>query len=315
MPSVRWFAPLAVSFLACHPKQAELDEINRRLDEVSMQQQQLIENLDSQWAQERQSGTAVGPRAERQQLEQYSELSQTLDLVRAELDELSEDVRDLKVSQRTRKPAVAQPRPGRPDPSSRYRVDVGSSHVRGRNDALVTLMAFVDFQGPFCKRVQPTLNAVRKKYGRDVRIVHKHNPLPMHNRAQPAAIAAEAAGNQGKFWQMHDLLYQDPRALTDENLEKYARQLGLDMKRFKRDLKDPEILKRIKAEQAQGAVVGARGTPAFFINGRFLSGAQPFEAFEKTIDAALTEARKKVKSGTPRKRLYKALMKDALTKV
>ena len=137
----------------------------------------------------------------------------------------------------------------------------------------------------------------------------------MHNRAQPAAIAAEAAGNQGKFWQMHDLLYQDPRALTDETIEKYARQLGLNMQSFRRDLQDPEILKRIKAEQTQGAVVGARGTPAFFINGRFLSGAQPLEAFEKTIDAALVEARKKVKSGTPRKSLYKALMKDALTKV
>lgn len=315
MPSVRWFAPLALSFLACHPKQSELDQINRRLDEVSMQQQQLIANLESQWAQERGSGNAEPPRSEAQELERYSKVTQQLDVLRLELDELSQDMRDLKHSLNPPSVGAAKRRAGRPDPSSRYRVDVGNSHVRGRNDALVTIVAFVDFQGPFCKRVQPTLEAIRKQYGRNVRIVHKHNPLPMHNRAQPAAIAAEAAGNQGKFWQMHDLLYQDPRALSDENLEKYARELGLDMRKFARDLQDPEILKRIKAEQTQGAVVGARGTPAFFINGRFLSGAQPLDAFEKTIDAALVEARKKVKAGTPRKSLYKALMKDALTKV
>ncbi|MGH1341696.1 MAG: DsbA family protein [Nannocystales bacterium] len=310
MPSIRWFAPLALSLVACHPKQSELDEINRRLDEVSTQQQQLIENLDSQWAQERQSERqpvqAEGPR---------DEVTDQLDGLQLQLDALRTDLRDLQSSVQAQKRAAAKPRPGRPDPAQRYRVDIGKSHVRGRRDALVTLIAFTDYQCPFCKRVQPTLEALRKQYGRNIRLVHKHNPLPMHNRALPAAVAAEAAGNQGKFWEMHERLWEDPRALTDETIEQYARELGLNMQRFRRDLKDPSIVKRIEAEQKQGTVVGARGTPAFFVNGKFISGAQPQSEFERAIDAALVEAREKVKSGTPRKSLYKALMKDALTEV
>lgn len=313
MPSLRWIAPVSLAFVACHPKQSEIDQINRRLDEVSMQQQQLMANLDTQWAQERQSGQEA--RRAEPSSSQLGDITDQLEGFQLQLDALRSDLRDVQGSVRDQKRAAAKPRPGRPDPAKRYRVDVGQSHVRGRRDALVTIVAFTDYQCPFCKRVQPTLDAVRKQYGRNVRIVHKHNPLPMHNRAEPAAIAAEAAGNQGKFWEMHERLYEDPRALTDENIEKYARDLGLNLAKFKRDLQDPSIIKRIKDEQSQGSVVGARGTPAFFINGRFISGAQPLDAFEIAIDAALVEARKKVKSGTPRKSLYKTLMKDALTKV
>jgi protein-disulfide isomerase len=164
--------------------------------------------------------------------------------------------------------------------------------------------------------VQATLTDVAKKYGDDVRFVHKHNPLPMHNRALPAAIAAEAAGNQSKFWPMHDALFAAgvQRNLTDEAFVEIAEKLGLNVRRFKRDLEDKGLMRQIKQDQEQGAVLGARGTPAFFINGRFLSGAQPMDAFSGVIDDALDHARKLVRNGTPRKRVYERVIRDGKAK-
>lgn len=136
----------------------------------------------------------------------------------------------------------------------------------------------------------------------------------MHNRAMPAAMAAEAAGKQGKFWEMHDKLFQDPRALTDENIEKYATEIGLDMAKFKEDLKSKDLQAKIKKQQSQGATLGARGTPAFFVNGRFLSGAQPFEAFKALIDEEKAKAEKLVAGGTPREKVYDAVIAKGKTK-
>ena len=136
----------------------------------------------------------------------------------------------------------------------------------------------------------------------------------MHNRAMPAAMASEAAGKQGKFWEMHDKLFQDPRALTDENIEKYATEIGLDMAKFKEDLKDKKLEAKIKKQQSQGSTLGARGTPAFFVNGRFLSGAQPFEAFKALIDEEMKKADKLLASGTPADKLYAATVAKGKTK-
>jgi protein-disulfide isomerase len=147
-----------------------------------------------------------------------------------------------------------------------------------------------------------------KDYPGEVRVAFKHNPLPMHDRAMPAAMAAEAAGKQGKFWEMHDKLFQDPRALTDENIQKYAQEIGLDMTKFKKDLEDPALKKKVQQQQQQGTTLGARGTPAFFINGRFLSGAQPVEAFKGVIDEEIKKADKLLAAGTPKDKLYDAII-------
>ena len=136
----------------------------------------------------------------------------------------------------------------------------------------------------------------------------------MHNRAMPAAMASEAAGKQGKFWEMHDKLFQDPRALTDENIEKYATEIGLDMAKFKEDLKDKKLEAKIKKQQAQGSTLGARGTPAFFVNGRFLSGAQPFEAFKAIIDEEMKKADALLAKGTPKDKLYETVIAEGKTK-
>lgn len=136
----------------------------------------------------------------------------------------------------------------------------------------------------------------------------------MHNRALPAAMAAEAAGKQGKFWEMHDKLFQDPRALTDENFDKYATEIGLNLKQFKEDQKDKKLEAKIKQQQTQGTTLGARGTPAFFINGRFLSGAQPQQAFEKVIDEELKKVDALLKAGTPADKVYEKVISKGKTK-
>jgi protein-disulfide isomerase len=202
-------------------------------------------------------------------------------------------------------------RPLRPDPSTTYRVDITDAQSRGSADAKVTIVIFSDFQCPFCQRVQETLRRVESEYGSDVRLVAKHNPLPMHHQALDAAIAAEAAGRQGKFWEMHDLLYEHSRELTAENFAKWAKELKLDLSRFEADRADPALREIVQKHQSQATDLGARGVPAFYINGRFLSGAQPFESFKTAIDERRAEAERLIASGTPAASVYDTIMRDA----
>ncbi len=207
----------------------------------------------------------------------------------------------------------AQQRPARPtpDPADELYVPVGQSAFKGSADALVTIVEFSEFQCPFCARVGPTLAQVVERYGNDVRIVFKHNPLSFHDRAPAAARAAIAAQNQGKFWEYHDLLFENQRALEDADLERYAEQVGLDMERFRRDIAAPETQARIDEDMALAQRLQAGGTPHFFVNGTRLRGAQPFEQFQRVIDAELEEARALVTAGTARAGVYDALQADA----
>ena len=144
-----------------------------------------------------------------------------------------------------------------------------------------------------------------------MKFVFKQNPLPMHDNAMIAAEASLAANAQGKFWQMHDKMFENARALTRPDLERYAQEIGLDMERFKRSLDSHEFKREIEADQAIAAQLGARGTPSFFINGRPLRGAQPFEGFKTVIDEELQRANRLVSTGVPRARLYAELTKAA----
>jgi protein-disulfide isomerase len=184
------------------------------------------------------------------------------------------------------RPTAAAPRRG-PDPAERHAVSLDGAPVRGPASAKVTLVEFMDFQCPFCSRVQATLDQIQKAYGDQVRIVFKHMPLGIHANAPGAAAAAEAAHRQGRFWEMHDRLFANQRELSDERYQAYARELGLDLERFDRDRASAEVKGRIDQDEQEAARLGVSGTPAFFINGRFFSGAQPFEAFKAEIDREL----------------------------
>jgi len=120
-----------------------------------------------------------------------------------------------------------------------------------------------------------------------VRIVFKHMPLSFHANAPAAHAAAEAALMQNKFWEMHDLIFKNQRDLSPATFEKYAAQIGLDVEQYKKDLTSAKLKKRIDGDTSQARKLGATGTPAFFINGRFLSGAQPIESFKRLIDEIL----------------------------
>jgi protein-disulfide isomerase len=226
---------------------------------------------------------------------------------------LMESARTEAAPEATPPPPPARPQP---DPSAVYRVPIAGAPVRGRADALVTIVIFSDFQCPFCSRVLPTLERIEEAYGREVRFVFRHNPLPFHQQAMPAAEAAMEAFTQRRdraFWQMHDVLFANQTALQRADLERYAHQLGLDARRFARALDSHTHAAAIAADQTLARELGASGTPSFFINGRNLRGAQPFESFEAVIDEELARARERVRAGTPRARVYEELTRDGAT--
>jgi len=202
-----------------------------------------------------------------------------------------------------------------PDPDVRMRVPIGNQPSRGPADALVTIVEFSDFQCPFCAHVEPTLQALRERYGDDLRIVWRNNPLPFHQNARPAAVAAMEAYEQGgndAFWHMHDALFADQTQLDQAGREALFRRTQLDLSKLRRNTQRHTHDAAIDEDIALAARVGATGTPIFFINGRSLRGAQPLPAFTAAVDAALIEARAAVQQGTPRAAVYEALMQGAL---
>lgn len=139
-------------------------------------------------------------------------------------------------------------------------------HIQGPADAPVTLVEYGDFECPDCGRAYPIVKEIQRRMGEQLRFVYRHYPLPQHPHAVHAAEAAEAAGAQGKFWEMHDTLFEHQRALEDEHLLQYAQQLGLDVKRFERELKSHTYEERIAEDVESGDISGVFGTPTFYIN-------------------------------------------------
>ena len=169
-------------------------------------------------------------------------------------------------------------------------VSLDDDAVKGSLDAPVTIVEFSDFECPFCgKYIQETYPSIVSEYidtGK-VKYVFRDFPLSFHKNAQKAGEAAECAGEQGKYWEMHDILFENQDALDVETLKMYAVSLGLDTDKFNTCLDSGAMEEEVKADMADGQKYGVSGTPAFFINGKMISGAQPFEAFKKEIDAAL----------------------------
>jgi protein-disulfide isomerase len=173
-----------------------------------------------------------------------------------------------------------------------YDVPAGTSPARGPKDAPVTIVEFSDFQCPFCKRVEPTLDEVRKKYGAKVRVVWKNEPLSFHPYARPAAeLALEARAQKGDaaFWAAHDALFEASPKLDDDALLAIAKKGHLDVARVRKALDAKSHEDSITADEALATTLHADGTPHFFINGRRLAGAQPLEAFTAIIDEELAK--------------------------
>ncbi len=148
-------------------------------------------------------------------------------------------------------------------------IDVGDAPVRGAPMAPVTIVEFSDFECPYCGAAHPVLERLLHEYEGQVKLVFMHYPLTeAHPNAMQAARAAVAAGQQGKFWEMHDRLFENQAALSEEDLARYAREIGLDVERFEEDLRSEETQRRIERDKALGRRLDVTGTPAIFINGR-----------------------------------------------
>ncbi|MFP6655780.1 MAG: thioredoxin domain-containing protein [Myxococcota bacterium] len=216
-------------------------------------------------------------------------VANSLDRTTAQLEVATEILEDFPIAAAA--PGKDRPsRPTRPEPNREYEVALGAAPVRGGEDAVVTIVEWSDFQCPFCNRVTPTLAKIEEEYGDRVRFVFKHLPLSIHPQAKAAHAAAEAAFRQGKFWEMHDRIFANQRDLAVATLEGHALAIGLDMAKFRKDVQADDVAKRINDDLEQAAKLGVSGTPSFFINGKFLSGAQPFANFKRVIDEALEKS-------------------------
>lgn len=173
-----------------------------------------------------------------------------------------------------------------PPPKPRVAVEAKGPSV-GPADAKVTIVEFSDFECPFCSRGKAVMDEVLKKYEGKVRLVFRQYPLSFHSHAKKAAEAALCADAQGKFWPMHDALFADQKGLEISALKRKARALSLDDAAFASCLDGGSKAEAVAEDMAAAQKVGVTGTPAFFINGVMLSGAMPFEEFERIIDAEL----------------------------
>ncbi len=193
------------------------------------------------------------------------------------------------------------------------KIPAGNAPVRGPATAQVTIIEFSDFQCPFCKRGEETMARIRREYGDKVRILWRDMPLPFHPRAEPAAQLARAAraqkGDAG-FWAVHDLLFQSQPNLEDSDLERISREAKLDTAKAMAAVAGKTFKKAIEDDVSVGDDFKASGTPHFFINGRRLVGAQPFEKFKPIIDEEIAKADALLAQGTSRAALYDTLIKD-----
>lgn len=181
-----------------------------------------------------------------------------------------------------------------PSPSPSVAVDmkdlVDDDPVKGDDDAPVTIIEWSDYECPFCGRFyKETLPSIEKEYIKTgkVKLVYRDFPLSFHANAQKAAEAAECAGEQDKYWEMHDLLFGSGVQGGVAGFKQYAQQLGLNTGKFNQCLDSGAMAPEIRKDFADGSAVGIQGTPGFLVNGKLISGAQPFSVFQQVIDAEL----------------------------
>ncbi|HUH03993.1 MAG TPA: DsbA family protein [Kofleriaceae bacterium] len=262
---------------------AELEALDARLTEVT----QRIEAMTQALSQLGDIGVAIEDRE-----------------LEGKLGQLDEKLEELERKRRAGPPPVAPsppvPRPGRPSPTAVYAVPVAGSPYVGPRYAKITIIKAFEFACPFCHKSRATIDQLIKDYGSDVRVVYKH--LIVHPQvANTPAYAACAADLQGSWEAMMNLIWDKGfnagRDLSQQNMERLAGELGLDIGRLRADMAG-KCVKVVAEDQALMNKFGVTGTPGFFINGRFLSGAQPVQAFKTIIDEELDKANDRLRRGT-----------------
>lgn len=163
----------------------------------------------------------------------------------------------------------------------------GTGPSFGPANAKVVIQEFSDFQCPYCGKAKPTVTEIKKAYGDKIRFEFRHFPIDGHDNALPAAVAANCAHRQGKFWEMHDKFFDNQAALSKEDIVKTAKEIGLDMGKFQPCFDKQETLAEIQKDQQVAGEIGVNSTPTFFVNGKKMAGAMPFEQFKMVIESEL----------------------------
>ena len=197
----------------------------------------------------------------------------------AKLDGLETSIKDMS------KAFAPQKRP-QIDFNKVQNIPIGSSFFKGNKDAKVAIVEFSDFQCPYCSRLQPTLKEVHKMFPNDVKLVFKDFPLSFHKQAMNASKAARAAGEQGKFWEMHDLIFEKYNSLTEEMFEEFATKLNLDIAKFKADYSSNKYDKLIQEDMNLARKVGVTGTPTLYVNGKRMRG-RSINDFKTMVEESL----------------------------
>jgi protein-disulfide isomerase len=161
-------------------------------------------------------------------------------------------------------------------------------HIQGKNTAPLELVEYGDYQCPHCGRAYPIIKNLQRSLGDDLKFVFRNFPLSeIHPDAFTAAVAAEAAGLQDKYWEMHDIIFENQQALDLESLFLYAKAIGLDVKRFKNDIQKNELADKVEQDFESGIRSGVNGTPSFFINGRKYNGDWEEDVFDQYLKSQL----------------------------
>jgi protein-disulfide isomerase len=255
---------------------------------------------------------------------QLEDMRRAMDELRNDMRSLRGDLEDAIAAGKPIGPPVATPtpRPGTPDPKKVYGVPIDGDPVRGKKTAKVTLIKASEFACPYCVRSRETTDQIEKDYGDDVRIVYKHYIVHPQVATDPA-LAACAAQQQGKFWEMEQAIVdhawdlsgasprmKDKKYLMKDEMLVLAKNLKLDEEQFEKDMVSQKCQDDVADDQKLMQTFGVRGTPAFFINGRFLSGAQPIDVFKKLIDEELAKATTEIKGGTKAEKYYQKKVVD-----
>jgi protein-disulfide isomerase len=166
-------------------------------------------------------------------------------------------------------------------------IDVAEAPMKGNPNAKVTLVEFADYECPHCKRLQPVLRQILDEFNGEVKLYFKHYPLPQHTNARLAAEAAVAAQKQGKFWQFEDKLWVNQDSLSPAEIEKYAKESGLDVSKFRQDLESKAVKERVQKDRVDGSTLGLSSTPTLYINGREYTDNRDTESLREWIKEEL----------------------------
>ncbi|MEW6600041.1 MAG: thioredoxin domain-containing protein [Nitrospirota bacterium] len=253
---------------------------NNKIDSIEQMQKNILAKLDQIEANQKNAPQAVQP----ENTTDDSGTAQFQKQVLARLDQIEANQKTMaKAVQQV--PAAAPQRPA-VDYNKVHNIPIGMSPVKGRREAPVTIVEFSDFQCPYCSRLQPTIKQVLDAYPKDVKLVFKDFPLSFHQQAKNASKATRAAGEQGKYWEMHDMIFENYNQLNDNSYKEFASKLQLNEARFLADFSSNKYDALIQQDITLGQSIGVGGTPTLFMNGKRMQG-RSFDDFKGLIEGYL----------------------------